>query len=317
MNMFDLNLLRVFDAVWRHGNLGRAAAELQLTQSTLSHALARLRLQLGDPLFVRTGHGVQPSARAVQLAPIIETMLSSVRDHVLTAPDFDPKTTCRTFTIALTDVGEIAFLPKLLHQFSVDAPLANVRAVSVLPQDLLNALASGKVDLAIGYFPDLQAADTFQQRLFTEGFVCLVRTGHPAVNGNLTQKLFQEMPHVVMQTEGRTQEIAEDYLKRNGIQRREALRLPHFFSIAAVIAATDLIVTVPESLAGLLARLADVQVLSPPYDIPSFDVKQHWHRTQHQEPANRWLRELVWRLFNRSEVEPARAPQRLNKKKAS
>jgi DNA-binding transcriptional LysR family regulator len=304
MNTFDLNLLRVFDAVWRHGHLGRAAAELQLTQSTLSHALARLREQIGDPLFVRTGHGMQPSARAVRLAPVVELMLANVRDHVLTAPDFEPKTTHRTFTIAMTDVGEIAFLPRLLHQFAIDAPFANVRAVSSGPQDLPAALASGRVDLAVGYFPDLQGADTFQQRLFTDQFVCLVRTGHPAVKGKLTQKLYQEMAHVVVQTEGRMQEITDEYFKAHGIQRREALRLPHFFSIATVIAATDLIVTVPEPLASVLGRLADVQVLKSPYEIPSFDVKQHWHRTQHQEPANRWLRELVWQLFNKDDAKP-------------
>jgi DNA-binding transcriptional LysR family regulator len=307
MNPFDLNLLRVFDAVWRHGHLSRAAAELQLTQSTLSHALARLRQQIGDPLFVRTGHGMQPSARAVHLAPVVKEMLASVRDHVLTAPDFDPKTARRTFTIAMTDVGEIAFLPRLLHQLALDAPLTNVHVVSILPHELLGALESGKVDVALGYFPDLHGSDTFQQRLLTDRFVCLVRVGHPAIKGKLTQKLFREMAHAVVQTEGRTQEIVEDYLKRHGVLRREALRLPHFFGMATVIAATNLIVPVPESLAVALGCLADVQVLKLPYEIPSFDVKQYWHRTQHHEPANRWMRDLVWQLFNQGDRGPVKA----------
>ena len=301
---FDLNLLRIFDAVWRHRNLSRAATELELTQSTLSHALGRLREQLDDPLFVRTGHGMQPSARAVQLAPVVESLLTSIRDRVLTAPEFDPQTSRRTFAIAMTDVGEIAFLPRLLHELAATAPQVSVHAVSVRPQDLVVDLASGKVDLAVGYFPDLQGADTFQQRLYTEGFVCLVRQDHPLVHGEITREQFLQMSHVIVDTEERHRGLAEEYLKSEHVARREALRLPHFMSIAPVVAATDLIVTVPEALAEVLGRLASVQVLRPPLKFPSFEVKQHWHLCQHYEPANQWLREIVWKLFNRPTSEP-------------
>jgi DNA-binding transcriptional LysR family regulator len=108
MNNFDLNLLRVFDAVWRHGHLGLASKELELSQPALSHALKRLREGIGDQLFVKVASGMQPSARAVQLAPVVQSMLTSTREQVLAAPAFDQKRASRSFTIALVDVGEMA-----------------------------------------------------------------------------------------------------------------------------------------------------------------------------------------------------------------
>src|SRR5882672_3684552 len=143
MNNFDLNLLRVFDAVWRHGHLGLASKELELSQPALSHALRRLREGIGDPLFVKVSKGMQPSARAVQLAPIVQSILASVREQVLAAPAFDPKHASRSFTIALVDVGEMAFLPKLLGRLMCEAPSVDVRSVSMPPPGAGACIAEG------------------------------------------------------------------------------------------------------------------------------------------------------------------------------
>src|SRR5262245_30269735 len=113
MDGFDLNLLRVFDVVWRHRHLGLASRELQLSQPALSHSLKRLRTSIGDPLFVKVPGGMQPTARALQLAPVVQAMLAGVRDHVLAAPEFDPGLAVRRFTIAMSDIGEMALLPRL------------------------------------------------------------------------------------------------------------------------------------------------------------------------------------------------------------
>jgi DNA-binding transcriptional LysR family regulator len=297
MNDFDLNLLRIFDAVWRHGHLGLASRELELSQPALSHALKRLRDQIGDPLFVKVPNGMRPSARAAQMAPIVQSMLANVREQVLAAPGFDPKHVSRSFTIALVDVGEMAFLPKLLGRLMSEAPSVDVRSVQMPPRELMVALQRGEVDLAIGYFPDIDGVDLFQQRLFRHGFVCLVRAGHLSVQGTLTKKQFRDLPHAVVQTEGRSQEIVEQYLKQQGIRRRELLRSPHFLSIPMVIASTDLVVTVPQPVGEIFGRIVELQVLPPPYPIPSFDVKQYWHRCQHADPGNRWLRSVVADLF--------------------
>jgi DNA-binding transcriptional LysR family regulator len=297
MDKFDLNLLRVFDAVWRHGHLGLASEELELSQPALSHSLKRLRERIGDPLFVKVPQGMEPTARAMHLAPVVQSVLASIREQVLVAPAFDPKSARRSFSIAMSDVGEMAFLPKLLGRLMSEAPSVDVRSISMPHRDLVTALQRGDVDLAIGYFPDIGGTDLLQQRLFRHGFVCLVRAGHPVVHGKLTQKQFRDLPHAIVQSEGRSQEIVAQYLAQHGIRTRELLRSPHFLSIPMVIASTDLVVTVPQPIGEVFARIVDLQVLQPPYPIPSFDIKQYWHRSRHADPGNRWLRALVVDLF--------------------
>lgn len=297
MDNFDLNLLRIFDALHRHGHVGRAAQELGLSQPAISYSLRRLREELGDALFVKTRQGMEPTPRATQLAPVIQSVLAQIRESVLRSPGFDPAQVQRTFTIAMSDVGEMVFLPRLLHRLATLAPGLNITTVSTHPKALMSALQRSEVDLAVGYFPDLDGVDVFQQRLFRHSFVCLVRRGHPAVQGKMTKKAFTELPHAVVQAEGRSQEIVEQYLKEQGVQRRELLHSPHFLSIPMVIAATDLVVTVPAAVGEVFAQIADVAVLEPPYRMPTFDLKQHWHRSQHDDPGNRWLRGIVLELF--------------------
>jgi DNA-binding transcriptional LysR family regulator len=298
---FDLNLLRVFDALQRHAHVGRAADELGLSQPSVSYALKQLRTQLGDPLFVKVRHGVEPTPRARHLAPIIKEILAEVREHVLITPAFEASTAKRTFTLAMSDVGEMVFLPKILKALAELAPFIDVRTVSTEPKDLISALQRSDVDLAIGYFPDLQGTDIFQQRLFRHGFVSLVRSGHPVLSKGLTRKAFESLPHAVVRAEGRSQEIVEQFLRSKGIERREMLRSPHFLSIPMVIASTDLVVTVPKAVAEVFARFADITSVEPPYPMPSFDLKQHWHRSQHNDPGNQWFRALVLALFGDNE----------------
>lgn len=292
-----MNLLRIFDALQRHSHVGRAAEELGISQPSVSYALRQLREQLGDPLFVKARHGMEPTPRAIELKPTVQSILAEVDEKILTASRFDVATARRTFTLAMSDVGEMVFLPKLLRGIAERAPFVNVRTVSTAPRDLMVALQRSEIDLAIGYFPDLKGNDVFQQRLFRHGFVCLVRTGHPVLAEGLTRKNFRALSHAVVRAEGRSQEIVEQFLRSKRIERREMLVSPHFLSIPMVVASTDLVVTVPEAVAEVFVRFAEVTAVEPPYPIPSFDLKQHWHRSQHSDPGNRWLRSLVLDLF--------------------
>ncbi|GJH29393.1 LysR family transcriptional regulator [Caballeronia novacaledonica] len=301
MDNFDLNLLRVLDAIQRHAHLGRAAEELGISQPSVSYALKQLREHLGDPLFVKVHHGMEPTPRTRELIPVVQSILGEVRERILTTPGFDAKTARRTFTLAMSDVGEMVFLPTVLNEIAKEAPHIDVRTVSSDPKDLMAALQRSEVDLAVGYFPDLQGGDIFQQRLFRHGFVCLVRSGHPVLKSGLTRKNFQSLPHAVVHAEGRSQEIVEQFLRAKGIERREMLRSPHFLSIPMVIATTDLVVTVPAAVAEVFAQFADIKAVEPPYPMPSFDLKQHWHRSQHHDPGNQWLRSLVLALFGDGE----------------
>ena len=304
----DLNLLRVFDAVWRHARLGAASKELNVSQPALSHALNRLRERIGDPLFVKVPTGMQATARAVQIAPAVQSVLTSVRENILTTPAFDPKSTTRTFTIAMTDIGEVAFLPRLINRLMSEAPSGNIQSVSMPPRDLMAAMQKGTVDLALGYFPDLDDSDIFQQLLFRDGYVCVVRAEHPVVQGRLTCEQFLDLPHAVVHTASRSEEAVQGYLEQHGVYRRELLHTTHFLSMPMIIASTDLVVLVPEPVGEFFGRIAGLQVLPPPYPFPSFDIKQCWHRCRHADLGHRWLRHTVLALFGGRELRPSQPP---------
>jgi DNA-binding transcriptional LysR family regulator len=165
------------------------------------------------------------------------------------------------------------------------------------PRHLEEALEAGEVDLAVGYFPDLVRPTTMQQTLFTHGFACLARTGHPLIKEGLTLEIFLEAHHVVVASEGRSQELFEDALAKQGLERRCVLRIPHFMSVPFVVASTDLIVTVPRAVAAFFSGLVDLQVLDPPIDVPQFAVKQYWHRRFHHDARVIWLRTMMSNLY--------------------
>jgi DNA-binding transcriptional LysR family regulator len=296
-SQFDMNLLRVFDALERCGHVGRAAEELDLSQPSVSYALKRLRQMLDDPLFVKARNGIAPTPRTLHLIPVVRSILSDVTEHILPAPRFEPETTKRRFTLAMSDMDEMIFLPRLIERMAEQAPLVDIRTVSIDPKALVLALQRREVDLAVGYFPDLEGADVFQQRLFDHDFACLARIGHPAIPGRLTRKTFCDVPHAVLQVEGRIHEVVEQFLNSHGVQRRVLLRCAHFLSIPMIVASTDLLVTIPAAVAQVLTRMAPVQSLEPPYPIPGFSLQQHWHRCQHRDPGIRWLRDNMIKLF--------------------
>lgn len=299
MDQFDLNLMRIFDALWRHRHLGKAAEELRLSQPALSHALKRLREQVGDALFVKAHAGMQPSARAVDIAPVIQGMLAEVRERILVTPQFDPPSSKRTFTVAMSDIGELTFLPRLLRHLAGVAPRVSVVTVSLSPRELGEGLQRGEVDLAMGHLPDLAGTDMYQQRLFTHGFVCLTGRHNPLAARRLTRERYCRAAHAVVQSESRTHDLVERYLRENGIQRNAQLRCPHFLSIPQVVGATDLIATVSQSIGEAYADHSELRLLAPPFDFPRYDVKQHWHRSQHGDPGNQWLRGVNMALFGK------------------
>ncbi|PWB39795.1 MAG: LysR family transcriptional regulator [Rhodocyclales bacterium] len=298
MKDFDLNLLRVVVALYDAGSVGRAAQALGMSQPAMSAALARLRKAFGEPLFVRTARGMSPTARAHALAAGAREVLARIADDVLSEASFDPASASATFTIAMSDVGEMVFLPKILESLQREAPHAVVRSVSLPPARLEQALESGEADLAVGYFPDLKSSAFFQQRLFTHRFVCLLRADHPIRGRRLTLEQFLSLGHAVVRAEGRSQEIFEKYLERKKIARRIVLLTPHFMSIPTIIGKTDLVVTLPHAIGLFFSQAgANIKVMEPPLPIPRIELRQHWHRNAHHDPKNKWLRRLVAGLF--------------------
>lgn len=292
----DLNVLVVFDAMLQHQSVTRAGHALDLSQPAMSAALAKMRAQLGDPLFVRTGHGMRPTPRALQLAEPVKRILEMVRLDVLQQPAFDPATARRTFTVITPDIGETVFVPKILAYAQTHAPRIAIRSMAISSEGAGEALELGLADLAIGYFPDLAKPGFYQQRLFKNSFVCMVRADHPRIRGSLTTDEFLRESHALVRPAGRTH-LFEQFLHSKNIKLDVRAELSHFASLLTIISSSDLIATVPRDIGHVFASLAKVQLLDLPLQPPSFHLMQHWHTVAHTDPANIWFRQMVKTLF--------------------
>ncbi|WP_296950590.1 LysR family transcriptional regulator [uncultured Massilia sp.] len=293
----DLNVLLVLDAMLKYQSVTRAGHALNLSQPAMSAALAKMRNQLGDPLFVRTGHGMRPTPRALQLAGPVKTILDMVRLDVLQQPAFDPAATQQAFTIITPDIGETVFMPKILAYMQTHAPRASIRSVAISSEGAGEALEQGRADLAIGYFPDLARAGFYQQRLFKNSFVCMVRADHPRIGERLSMDEFLAASHALVRPAGRTH-LFEKFMEEKHLKLDVRAELSHFASLLTIISRSDLIATVPRDIGHVFATLAKVRLVEPPVQPPSFHVMQHWHTLVNADAANIWLRHMVKSLFD-------------------
>ena len=295
----DLNLIRVLVAVADAGRMAAAARALGMSQPGVSNALRRLRATYDDPLFVRSPKGMQATPRALPLIHAAREILTLHKTKMLERAAFVPQDAQTEFRFAMSDIGEMVFLPRIIERLRIQAPQATVRSAVVPATDLASALEEDRLDLAVGYFPDLKGSNVFQQKLFSHGFVCLMRANHPLIGDRLTRKQFLQMNHAAVHAEGRSQEVFEQYLRRNKLVRHVVVHVPHFMSIPYVIASSDLIATVPLAVGtAFAAAVSHLKLVNPPFDVPRFDLKQHWHRRVHKDARNRWLRSQIALLFN-------------------
>jgi DNA-binding transcriptional LysR family regulator len=295
----DLNLLRVAVAMIDAGSVSRAAKRLGISQPSVSESLAKLRRHFDDPLFVRAANGMSPTPRGSEVGAAAREILGHVDEKLGPRLAFDPAQPHRPFTFAMSDVGEIVFLPKLMTALRHASPETPVRSVSMRPDQLTKAMEDGEVDLAVGYFPDLKRGDFFQKRLFTHHFVCLVRSDHPIGGDALTLEQFLALPHAVVLSEGRSQEILERHLAELGLVRRVAIYTPHFLSIPTLIVRSDMVVTVPHAMGIAYGKPAfRLRAMELPFASPRIELRQHWHVKFHKDVRNVWLRGVVAELFN-------------------
>jgi DNA-binding transcriptional LysR family regulator len=261
-------------------------------------ALRRLRETFGDPLFVRVPSGITPTPRAHDLVRRARPLVDRLHEGLKAEETFDPSRTASIFSIALSDVGELAFLLRLLNGFRAQAPNCAIRSLVVPPGQLAHQLETGEVDLAVGYYPALTSKNFRQRRLERQRFACLMRDAHPRRTARLKLKEFLALEHAVVRAEGRSQDVLERFLERRHIRRRIVLITPHFLSIPFVIARSDLVAAIPEKVAAYFASLSpDLAVAALPFDTVTFDLKLHWHRRFDKEPRSRWLREQFIRSY--------------------
>ena len=301
---FDLNLLRVLLALHRFHNVTKAAEHLDMSQSGFSSALARLRQRTGDPLFVRTSQGMAATPRAEELVQAALPALKLVERRVLAEPAFEPLTARTQFRLVMADVAQIVFLPRLIAHLQLVAPYVTIRCEQLTSEPLLQTLAEGNVDLALGYFPELLTQAFFHQKLYSHTFVCMARRDHPLDNGRLSAAAFSELGHIVVTSPARTGGLFADWLKRHKIKRRVVLQTPHHLTVPDILEATDLIATVPHAAAARFSKMGTVKLLPLPFTpLPLIPVHQFWHRRNQNEVGHRWLRNEVSMLFNNASDE--------------
>lgn len=292
----DLNLLVVFDAVWRLKSVSRAAEAIGLSQPAVSNALRRLREHFRDRLFVRTPDGMLPTPIAAEVGPALAAALAQIETSLRGRRDFDPADADRSFTIIMTDIGEIVFLPRLLERCKREAPGISIRTVQLSAEKTPHALEAGEVDLAIGFMPDLKAG-VYQQRLFDTDYVCIARKDHPTVGETLSRRQFLGATHAVAEAAGTGHYVVERQLERLGLHRHIGLRVPQFLALPMIIAATDMLATVPEPLGAAFRDAVNIRLVPHPIPFPRLAIKQFWHERYHDDPASRWLRQTCLSLF--------------------
>jgi len=294
---FDLNLLTVFEAVWRLRNVSEAAAEIGLSQPAASNALRRLRSHFHDRFFVRTTNGMLPTPVAEQLGTTLLAAFSEMRTSLERRSDFQPQKDERTFTILMTDVGEVVLLPRLLRYCRDYAPNVSIRSLQVAAGSMMSALETGTIDLAIGYIPQLQSG-IYQQLLFHTDYVCMVRQGHPTIGAKIPRSQFLSAFHAIAESAGTSHYAVEQHLNRLGIQRRIGLRVSHLLSLPAIVGSTNMVATVPKSLATIVGFSSHARTLPHPIRFPKTPIKQYWHERFHEDAPSRWLRKTCATLFS-------------------
>lgn len=292
----DFGEIRLIAELASLRKLSAAAARLNLSQSAASHALARLRRRTGDALFVRGSAGFYPTPYGERLSAAARQALDILLDGLASNAPFDAASTTRRFNVYLSDVGQMVLLPKLLAFLAREAPQASLRAWPIPLDDPGTQLASGEVDLAVGFFSNL-AAGFRQSLLFRERYVCVVRDDHPNFRSGMTAEGFAKSPRAIADASGMAHAVVEEELRKQGLVASPRLTVPQFMVLPLVIANSDLLVIMPSRLAKAFAQLVSIKILRPPVALKPYDIKIYWHERFHQDPASRWFRRTLAELF--------------------
>jgi DNA-binding transcriptional LysR family regulator len=295
MTDIDIKLLQIFAEIHATRSVSQAALNLGLSQPTVSSNLARLRDHYQDPLFVRASQGLEATGFANELHQQAVVLLSSFDALSKLRQSFDPLTAKRVFRLAMSDLSQIVLLPALLNRLRAVAPGVRIRVIHI-DEDTAGLLEAGEADLAVGFMPQLDVG-FYQQKLFGQHYVGIAAPGHPRLGSEPSLDAFLGEGHVVVTTSGTGHSVIDRTLRQKSLQRNVVLEVPSYLGLANIVAQTDLIATVPRHFADMLERDGTTRPFELPFDVPTYQIKQHWHERFHQDSAHRWLRSTLTELF--------------------
>lgn len=313
LSAIDLNLLVVLEALLAERHVSRAALRLNRSQPAVSHALNRLRHLLADPLLVRHGGRLEPTARALELEPKLADALGRMR-QMLSPPEFDPSTAERTFRIAMSDYGAAVVLPALMPVLRAQAPLIDL-IISQASREVMRAqVRDGEIDLALGVFPDLtpsprsRDARTIRSAvLFEESFACAADAARVS-DGALDLEAYVGRPHALVAYASAADSEVDEALALIGLERRICLTLPHWSIAPALLADTDLVLTVARRIVTGGMTPASLAIFDPPFPIPAFAFTQIWRQSREGDAGHDWLCRQIEAAARRSDPPAQHRP---------
>jgi DNA-binding transcriptional LysR family regulator len=294
----DLNLLVLLKELLLEKNTVKVAKKLDMSQPAVSHALKRLRETFQDPLLVRASRGLVPTHRALELEGAVNALLKDAETIFNSPKNFDPGKANLVFRISTTDYFEQVILAKLLALFEKEAPGCTLILRPTLGALPKGELEEGSIDLAIaGFFGDLPE-NFYQQRIFEDDFVCVGKKAHPLLKGQLTLKKYAQAQHILISPQGDMKSKSRDILKRKGHTQKYLVGVSSFTSPGWVLTKTELLLTCPRKLAMAYMEFLPLQVAELPIELKKISVVQVWHGRSHSDPAQAWLRKLIYKVCN-------------------
>ena len=292
----DLNLLKAFDALTNERAVTRAAGRIGLSQPAMSHALSRLRDLFADDLFVRTPTGMEPTARAREIAPLVAAAIEHIEAALNLGVGFDPAKSAGIFTAGMAEYAEVALVGRLAAAFARLAARATLRLTPLTGADAAEQLDRGMIDVAVTHL-NSSPAHIESIMLLRDPFVVIARRGHPIAGQQLSLEAYAALNHILVSPRGDTSGALDRILVDFGLRRRIALLVATYLALPVALAASDLVATVPRRTARQIAATAEIEIMPLPIDF-STTVSMAWHRRAASEPAQAWFRALLIEAAN-------------------
>ncbi len=290
LNEIDLNLFVVFEAIYNEGNLTRAGQVVGITQPAVSNALSRLRDTFDDQLFIRSSHGMVPTPLAQGIVGPIRQALQLMRSSVQHGAQFDPSTADKLFCFSMGDLTEAMFLPHMFSRLAKVAPKVRIESFQVKRREASKELASGRIDFVVDSHLPLDD-QLHHVKLYEERYVCAVRKGHPLASETLTPDDYLRLEHVQVSSRRSGLGYVDLVLGKLGLQRRINLRANYNLMSTSVIKATDMALTIPNT---LVANEPDLHLMELPFKgVDPLQGYLYWHDNAEHDPACIWMRQFL------------------------
>ena len=288
----DLNLFKVFNVIYLEGSITKAAETLGITQPAVSNSLSRLRVLFDDELFTRTNRGMRPTPLAQNIHPSIVSALKLLRSSVNEGDVFRPATSSATFNACMNATAQVSVMPQLISQLQSEAPHIKLATQSIFSPDLVKALSSETVSLAVDYA--IPSPDYIKRELLlNDDYVCIVRKDHPRIKDKLSLKQFESEQHLLLTEEVPESSNLRTALAENNITQNTIFTGNEHIALPAILVTSNTIMTVTRTFANAVSNYLDISILEPPFSIASRKTFLYWHENTSDSAANKWLRDQI------------------------